>query len=134
MMAVNNYHRDYAGVHENTSEAYQHHQSSKSFTSKTEMDVQSVIKYIEEKGSPFSKSCPTSLQNFVTKVVMTEDIRRSLLNATEMGKDKYIDFRQKRICEKTVKLSEIIHRSNLKKHEVHKHKTKEDYQICHKRT
>ena len=78
------------------------------------MDVQSVIKYIEEKGSPFSKSCPASLQNFVTKVVMTEDIRRSHLNATEMGKDKYIDFRQKRICEKTVKLSETIHRSNLK--------------------
>ena len=35
------------------------------------MDVQSVIKYIEEKGSPFSKSCPASLQKIV---VMTEEV------------------------------------------------------------
>ena len=100
MMAVNNYYREYAGVHENTSAAYHHHESSKSFTSKNESDVQLLTKYIEQKGSPFSKSCPNNLQNFVTKELMTDNIRTSLLNSTEIGKDKYMDFRQKRISEK----------------------------------
>lgn len=115
-MAVNNYFSEYAGVYENTSEAYQyhHHEASNSYTSRKETNIQSITKYIADKGSPFSKSCPTELQNFVTKQVITESIRSSLLNCTEYGKDKYMEFRQNRICDKTTTLASVIHRSNLK--------------------
>ena len=45
-----------------------------------------MMKFIEERGSPFSAECPTKLHNFVTKQVMSEEIRKDVLNASEKGK------------------------------------------------
>ena len=72
-----------------------------------------MMKYIEDRGSPFSKDYPTTLQNIVTKEVMSEEIRKDLLHATEQGKLKYEAFREERLVSKRVKLNEVIHRTNI---------------------
>ena len=43
------------------------------------------------------------LHNFVTKEVMTEEIRNYALNAHEKGKKKYDAFHNERIVNKTLK-------------------------------
>ena len=43
------------------------------------------------------------LHNFVTKEVMTEDIRKYVLNVHEKGKKKYDAFHNERIVNKTLK-------------------------------
>ena len=73
-----------------------------------------MMKFIEERGSPFSADCPTKLHNFIFKQVMSEEIRKDVLNASEKGKKKYQFFNSKRIIDKTVQLTETIHRRNLK--------------------
>ena len=67
MMAVKNLHREYSEVQEATSEAVNHHEHSQSATERKEGHIQEMMKYIEERGSPFSSECPKELQNFVTK-------------------------------------------------------------------
>ena len=54
MMAVKNLHCEYAGVSESTSSALLHHESSQSITNRKEGHIQERMKYIEERGSPFS--------------------------------------------------------------------------------
>ena len=92
MMAVTNLHREYTGVSESTSEAWHHHESSQSTTIRKEGHIQAMMKFIEERGSPFSAECPKVLRNFVTKEVMTEENRKHGLNASEKGKERYETF------------------------------------------
>ena len=115
MIAVKNLHREYAGVHGSTSEAWHHHESSQATTNRQEGHVQSMMKFIEERGSPFSADCPTELHNFVTKQLMTEEIREDVLNASEKGKKKYQAFHSEMFINKTGKLRDTIHRENLKR-------------------
>ena len=105
MMAVKNFHCEYAGVGESTSSALLHHESSQSITNRKEGHIQEMMKYIEERGSPFSAECPSVLQNFVTKEMMTEEIRKDVLNASEIGKKKYEAFHSDQITKK-MKLNE----------------------------
>ena len=62
MMAVKNFHREYTGVNECTSEAWHHHESSQSTTNRKEGHIQEMMKYIEERGSPFSAVSPSATQ------------------------------------------------------------------------
>ena len=73
-----------------------------------------MMNFIEERGSPFSADCPTKLHNFVTKQVMSTEIRKDVLNASEKGKKKYRAFNSEQIIDKTVQLRDTIHRGNLK--------------------
>ena len=52
------------------------------------------------------------LQNFVTKKVMTDGIPTDMLNIFAKGKEKYLAFRLPRFIQKSIKLSENIHRGN----------------------
>ena len=108
MMDVKNVHHEFTGVNESTSEAWHHHESSQSTTDRTERHIQQMMKYIEDRGSPV-------LHNFVTKEVMSEEIRNDVLNAHENGKKKCEAFHNERIVNKTLKLGETIHRTNLKR-------------------
>ena len=80
MMALKNFYREYANVPE-TTEAYQHHQSSKTFTQNHESKIKPIMKFIEEKGSPLSLTSNANLHHFITKEVMTDEIKNDLLNA-----------------------------------------------------
>ena len=114
MMAVKNFFREYADVHATNSDSYQHHQSSHAFTRKHEANVQSMVKFIDEKGSPVTTTSDTELQNFITKEVASDEVRSDLLNATAKGTAKYISFRKGRLLHKETRLSEAINRTNLK--------------------
>ena len=45
---------------------------------------------------------------------MTDTVREDLRNSTEEGKNKYIDFRSKRLLDKSERISATIHRNNFK--------------------
>ena len=44
------------------------------------------MKYTEDRWSPLYAECPPVLYNFVTKDVMTEEIRNDVLNAHEKAR------------------------------------------------
>ena len=54
------------------------------------------------------------LHNILTKEVKSEDIREQLLNVERIGNDTYEKLCRERYIEKTVRLSDTIHRTNLK--------------------
>ena len=124
MMSVKNVHREYVGVFERTSEAGHNHESSQSTTDRKEGHIQTMMRYIEERGSPFSTQFPPVLHNFVTKEVMTQDIRNDILNASERGKKKFETFYSERFTNKTSKLSHTNHTENLKTMITIKYKSK----------
>ena len=113
MIAVKNMHREYTGVNESTSEALQHH-VSQATTNRQGDTSKKMVKFIEERGSLFSADCPTKLHNFVTKQVISEEIRKDVLNASKKDKKKYQAFHNESIIDKTVQLRNTIHGENLK--------------------
>ena len=112
MMVVKILHRQYANVMERTHETFSHHESSQSTTNHKESQLQRMMQFIEEKGSPLAATSYTALQNYVTKEVMTEKIRNDMLSAFRKGEERYMEFRKERILKKTSKLS-TIHCVNL---------------------
>ena len=73
-----------------------------------------MMRFIKEKGPPLSLDASPTLQNFVTKEVMSKDIRNDMPNAFTKGKEKYLTFRKERFLEKTTRIGDTIHRANLK--------------------
>ena len=114
MLLVKQICAEYTDIIDSSFEGWQHNEASSTYTRKMEDQIQNMIHYIENKGSPFTSSCPTILQNFVTKQQMTHDIRNDLLNASQKGKAKYLEFRKEVFIEKSRRLSATIHCSNLK--------------------
>ena len=114
MMAVKNLHREYSGVKEITSEAINHHENSETFTKRKEKHIQTIMKYIERRGSPFSVESPTQLHNFVTKEVISDEIKTDLIQSAQRGKEKFQKFHTERFLKKCSQLRDTIHRSNLK--------------------
>ena len=111
---MKNVYGEYTNVVDFSFEAWQHNEASLTHTRNMEDQIQGMVHFIENKGSPLSLCCPTVLQNFVTKEQMTDDIRNDLLNASKRGKEKYMEFRKDVFIEKSRRLSATIHRSNLK--------------------
>ena len=109
VLGVKSLHSRYSGVEDSSFESFHHHESSKVFSDKLEQ-VRKVILFIEERGSPFSKSTPKELQNFISKEMMPEVVRSDLLNSSDIGKDKYLEFRNKIFVEKSGRISATIHR------------------------
>ena len=115
MIAVKNLHRLYSNVMEDTHESHQHHhESSQKTIDRKEDHIQAMLRFIEEKGSPFSPDASQTLQNFVTKEIMPPCIRNDILNAISRGEEKYLEMRKSRLYDKTTRISATIHRINLK--------------------
>ena len=73
--------------------------------------------YIESQENPTHVSPVTDLKlhNILTQDVMTEEIRKDLLNVTQAGLDHYDKFRKEGFVDKSKSLlSDTIHRTNLK--------------------
>ena len=113
ILAVKSLHSSYSSVFDSSFEGFQHHESSKAFTERLENQVQSVIRFIETKGSPLSGSAPKTLHNFVSKEIMPEVVRTDLLNASDTGKERYIEHRSNKFVQKTERISATIHKMNL---------------------
>ena len=76
MMAVKNLHRKYSGLKEIRSESISHHEHPEAFTKRKEKHIQAMTEYIERRGSPFSFESETQLHNFVTKEVISNEIKK----------------------------------------------------------
>ena len=61
-----------------------------------------MIQLIDEKGSPLAAKSSTILQNYVTKEIMTDNIRKYMLNAFKKREERYLEFNRERLVEKTV--------------------------------
>ena len=88
MKSVQNLHRQYIGVLDMTNEVVSHHDSAQATTDRKESQLKKMIEFIDEKGSPFAEGSHPTLQNLVTKEIMSDAIRDDLLNVFEKGKDK----------------------------------------------
>lgn len=86
MMAVKSLHRMYAGAMDRTHESYSHHASSQATTDHQESHIQSMMKFIEEKGSPLATCAEQTLQNIVTKQLMTVEVRNDILELVDKGR------------------------------------------------
>ena len=75
-----------------------------------------MITYIESHENPIHVSPGTEpkLHNILTQEIMTDDIREDILNASQKGQELYDNFRHERYVEKSKRLSETIHRTNIK--------------------
>ena len=84
-------------------------------TESEKRNILSIIHVIERKENPFVVPPKEKrLHNIQTNEVMTEDISSQLLNVEGIGLTAYEKFRNERFCTKTVRLSDTIHRTNLK--------------------
>ena len=113
MMALKNLHREYMGVSSGTYDSWTHHESSNKQTIRKEANIKAMIKFILEKGCPFSDECPPTLHNFVTKQVMSDTIRKDMHDVLKVGEVRYQELRYTRLVEKTSKIHDTIHRCNL---------------------
>ena len=114
ILSVKNLYCEYTGDADYTFEGWLRNESSPSFTKKKETQIQKLIDYIEEKGSPFSVTCPETLHNIVTKELYPIIVKEDVLNSSTKDKEKYLQFRKERLEEKATKISSTIHRLNLK--------------------
>ena len=75
-----------------------------------------MIKYVLSIENPTCVSGNTErrLHNNLTQEILPNDISQDLKNVFQIGTALYKDFRIKRFLDKTEKLSDTIHRRNLK--------------------
>jgi hypothetical protein len=115
MLAITNLHRDRAGIGSSSYELEVNRSFSKAATEFEEANIQAILDVIEKNENPFlTPPKEKRLHNIITKEVMSENIREQLLNVERIGNDAYKKHRRERYIEKTVRLSDTIHRTNLK--------------------
>ena len=114
---------------ETTSEAINHHECSQVATERKERHPQEMMKYIEDKGSPFTETCPKQLHNFVTKEVISEDTKNDLLQSQLRGIETFQEFHSMRFVEKRTSLKDTIQRKNHENNGKNQRKGSKDSQI-----
>ena len=114
MLAVSNLHREVSGSKPGGQELS--HEFTTADTDADEKKVQAMTSFIEGNENPF-RVLPTGeakLHNILTQEIMTEEIRSQILSVKEIGAKKYSEFRRERFVMKSKRLSDTIHRTNLK--------------------
>lgn len=136
MIAITNLHRRLAGIGSSSYELEVNRSFSKATTEFEEGNIQAILDVVEKNENPFiTPPKEKRLHNILTKEVMSEEIRQQLLNVEKIGSKAYEKLRTERYIKKTVRLSDTIHRTNLKNFaSVHKesnvHKGKAKVQKC----
>ena len=114
MLGVTNLARELSGSQLDHRELALHHDDSRADIERVERNVQNMMEYIESKENPFSMSSEQRLHNILTQEIMSESIRDNLLNVFENGQVQFNQFRDKRFVERSEKISDTIHRNNIK--------------------
>ena len=85
-------------------------------TKGAEEKVKSMVDYIRLRENPFDiDNIPNvKLHNILTKEEMDDNIRNDLLNIEKIGLELYTKLRQERFVKKEKKISDTMHRANLK--------------------
>lgn len=114
MLAVDNFHREVSGFNIED-EVELNHNVSDSETESGERNVQLLIDFILKHEDPFqTKFRMTELHNIITKEVVSDDVSVEILNMGKIGSDIYLKLRQERYIDKSRKVSDTIHRANIK--------------------
>ena len=116
MLAVRNLHRELSGVKSRNSEFYVNHEFNISETKATEQKMSSMIRYIKTMENPMDVGPETDHKhhNILAQKTMTKDITDHPLNCRQIGKELYDQFRHTIFVEKSLRLLDTIHRTNLK--------------------
>lgn len=115
MLAVTNLYRELSGANMTSYDLDVNRAFNTPTTENDERNIQSILIVIERTENPFSVPTPEpKLHNILTREIMTEDIRKQMLNVQTIGEAAYNKFRKERFLEKTVRFGEPIHRINLK--------------------
>ena len=114
MLAVSNLHRKFSSSvqssYNNVNRSF-----SEACTQSDEVDIHAIIDIIQKNENPFCiKTACNRLHNIVTNKIVPEDISDQLLNVEDIGERVYTEFRENRFLFKTKRISETIHRNNLK--------------------
>ena len=96
----------------NDKELQVHHEFSETNSTNSEIAVQKIITYIENKNNPFI-SGSHQLKNIFTEELVQPEITQRLLNVFDRGLELYENFRRERFLKKTKPLSALIVRNNL---------------------
>ena len=114
MLAISNLHRDISGSHSTNYDLEVNRNFSAATTASDERDIVSIIDVIERNENPFASTVQTSkLHNLMTNEVASDQISQQLLDAENIGKASYAKFREERFVNKSVRISDTIHRTNL---------------------
>jgi uncharacterized membrane-anchored protein YjiN (DUF445 family) len=116
MLSVSNLYREVSGVKTRHSEFAVNHEFISAETNATERKLENMMSYIQshENSANVSSETDFKLHNILTQEIMTEEIRKGLLNVMETGQELYDEFRKERYADKSKRLSDTIHRTNLK--------------------
>lgn len=119
MMAVGHTYRKLSGIelcHSEVAPQSVHHDFRKGEIDATESNIGDMISYIMSHENP-TVVLPTTecrLHHILTQEIVTNEIKESLLNMYDAGKKLYAEFRRERFVEKSKKLTDTIHRHNMK--------------------
>ncbi len=116
MLAVSTLHREVSGSKPCLYELAVNHEFSSPETKARETNVTDMISYIETYDKPFSITPTTEhkLHNVISQEIMTDDIRKDVMNIEDTGSHLYADFRKQRFVDKSQRLSDTIHRNSVK--------------------
>ena len=115
MLGVTNLHRELTGSNTTNYELDVNRAFTTAATESEERNILSILQVIERKENPFvNPPKEKRLHNIQTKEVMTDDIRIQLLDVEGIGLTAYEKLREERFCTKSVRLSDVIHRTYLK--------------------
>lgn len=116
LLAVDQLFREICGVQLNNTELNVNHSFSHRQTQSGDLNVGKMISYILKHENPFviGDASELRLHNILTKAIMPEDIRRDLISVQTVGEEIYSELRKERFVAKSKRLSDVIHRSNIK--------------------
>ena len=116
MIAVSSLHRELSGSKPFYHELTVNHEFSDAETKARESNVRDMMEYIELYENPFqiTEGTEKHLHNIISQEVMPSEVRESLLSVESKGSQLYNSFRKERFTKRTKKLSDTIHRNNIK--------------------
>ena len=115
MIAVSSLNRELSGSKPFYHELTVNHEFSDAESKTREGNVRDMMEYIEVYEKPFQITDRTEkhLHN-ISQEVMPTEVRESLLNVESKCHQLYNSFRKERFTERTKKLTDTIHRNNVK--------------------
>lgn len=115
MLAVSNLHRNVSGSRPFNFELIVSHEFNKAETDADEMKIKDILTYVQSHENPFTveERKEKKLHNILTQEIMPDVVREQLLCLQDIGAEKYGTFRNERLINKTKRLSDTIHRTNL---------------------
>lgn len=116
MIAVGSYNREQIGSKPFNHELTINHEFRQPETEAREANITNMLQYIQLYVNPFRVAATTGikLHNIINQEVINEEVGENVLNVEAKGLLQYTEFRRDYFLNKSKKLTDTIHRNNLK--------------------